>query len=75
MSNPCYKGPGYKCPRRKAECKRTCEDWKKYEKKYFEELKEKEKRYRANDDYYDFNNSVNYKGRKSRRNTREVNHE
>lgn len=75
MNNPCYKGPGYKCPKRKAECKKTCEDWIKYEQEYFEQQKQKEKIYEQNRDYYDFNNSVNYKGRRSRRNTREVKNE
>lgn len=75
MSNPCYKGPGYECPRRKAECKRTCEDWNEYEKKYFDEQKEKEKIYEQNCDYFDFKQHVNYKGRRSKRTTREVKNE
>lgn len=72
MSNPCYKGPGYKCPRRSAECRRTCEDWIKYETQHMAELKERQKIYEKAGDYNDFKRKVRYASRTCRRNTGEV---
>jgi hypothetical protein len=50
-----YKGPCEKdCPRRTGVCKITCETWQEYEKKHFEELKERQKKIEAQEDYMSF---------------------
>ena len=72
MSNPCYKGPAYECPRRSAECKRTCEDWKKYETKHMAELQERRDKWIKAADINDFKRKVRYASKTSRRNTGEV---
>ena len=46
MKPPC----GRSCSKRSAECKRTCKEWKDYEKKKFEEYEEREKNMKQKED-------------------------
>ena len=50
MKPPC----GKVCPKRSAECKKTCEEWAEYEAEKFERYREKEKRILQAEDYYNY---------------------
>lgn len=45
---PCVK----ECEKRTAECKKTCPDWQKYEKEYFDDLKKRDSERLANEAYF-----------------------